>query len=170
MTPEYASPEQVRCGSITTATDVYSPRIFLYELLTGHRTYRIKTLSPGEMERVICVDEPKRPSTVVRSVGEPSRVPSASRAIDPAEVGRARGTSVEKLARRLAGDLDTIVMKALRMATKASARRRPPPEWVSCIAPVVTGKSSDISEPTTKRLPSLPRARAVMDSSPVPST
>ena len=85
MTPEYASPEQVRGLAITTSTDVYSLGIVLYELLSGHPPYEFKTRSPTEIERVICEQEPPRPSTL----------------------------AVAPLSHQLAGDLDTIVLKAI---------------------------------------------------------
>ena len=64
MTPEYASPEQVRGESITTASDVYSLGVVLYELLTGQRPYTISSRRPDELARAICEQEPARPSTV----------------------------------------------------------------------------------------------------------
>src|SRR5947209_17600403 len=54
MTPDYASPEQVKGQPITTASDIYSLGVLLYELLTGHRPYRLRSSTPQEMERVIC--------------------------------------------------------------------------------------------------------------------
>jgi tetratricopeptide (TPR) repeat protein len=97
MTPEYASPEQVRGEPMTTASDVYQLGLLLYELLTGQRAYRVGRATIGEAERVICSEAPRRPSAVV----------------EPA------------LARRLRGDLDDIVQKALR---KEPERRYPSPE------------------------------------------
>ncbi len=108
MTPGYASPEQVRGASITTASDVYTLGVVLYEILSGRRPYRTTGL-PHEIERAICEEEPERPSTaVVRSEG-----PEAG-GRGPAAIGRARRTDPGRLRRLLAGDLDTIVLKALR--------------------------------------------------------
>jgi non-specific serine/threonine protein kinase/serine/threonine-protein kinase len=87
MTPEYASPEQVRGAPITTATDVYSLGAVLYQLLAGRMPHDFPSRSPTEMERVICETEPRPPSQVS---GEPA-------------------------ARQLRGDLDTIVLKAMQI-------------------------------------------------------
>jgi len=115
MTPEYASPEQVRGEPITTASDVYALGVVLYELLTGHRPYVIRDRSPIEIMRVVCEEEPQKPSTAVtrviqdpRTTGEFS-VPTAT----PESVSKPREGEPDKLRRRLSGDLDNIVMKAL---------------------------------------------------------
>ena len=72
MTPEYASPEQVKGAAITTLSDVYSLGVVLYELLTGHRPYLLLSAAVHEMARVIVEVEPARPSDVVTTSTPPS--------------------------------------------------------------------------------------------------
>lgn len=94
MTPEYASPEQVRGETVTTASDVYQLGMLLYELLARARPYELRHRSLLEMERVVCEEEPPAPS---RRVRELPGAPDAAR-----------------LRRRLRGDLDAVVLRTLR--------------------------------------------------------
>jgi len=110
LTPEYASPEQVRNLPITTASDIYSLGVLLYKLLSGHRPYRFTNFSPEEVERVICDQQPQRPSTAIRRV---EKRPDGEGEIAAATVSATREGSLERLRRRLAGDLDNIVLMAL---------------------------------------------------------
>lgn len=110
MTPDYASPEQVRGESLTTASDVYALGIVLYELLAGRRPYRIRTGAAGELHELVCEREPERPSVWAKRP-PPSDDPDAPA---PGAVASARDTSPDRLQRELAGDLDAIVMAALR--------------------------------------------------------
>ncbi len=78
MTPAYASPEHVRRQPLTTASDVYSLGVLLYQLLTGERPYRLDGLSPAEAERTICSSEPATLRTALRQAGDPRRAPRAT--------------------------------------------------------------------------------------------
>jgi len=114
MTPEYASPEQIRGQAITTATDVYSLGVLLFELLSGHRPYRCTGQSLLEVERMVCETEPEKPSTVIyRKEENGSDSGDAGPPITAERVSSQRGLQPAELQRRLRGDLDTIVMKAL---------------------------------------------------------
>ena len=112
MTPEYASPEQVRGEQVTTATDVYSLGILLYELLTGRRPYHLTSRAISEIVRVVCEAEPLRPSVAVTRPLE-----SADAAVPTTGLGEAarstRPRDSQRLRRSLEGDLDNIVMKAI---------------------------------------------------------
>ncbi len=116
MTPQYASPEQVEGGAITTVTDVYSLGVLLYVLLTGHLPYRLRGTSSDALQRAVVEQEPERPSTAVGR-GEGSPRPSEHVAGEGAmqdALGAARGLRPQQLRRKLRGDLDNIVMVALR--------------------------------------------------------
>ena len=114
MTPEYASPEQIRGEAITTASDVYSLGVLLYYLLTGHLPYRLSTSAPHEMARAICEVDPEKPSTAINRVEEVPGPEGALVKLTPERVSDTREGQPEKLYRRLQGDLDQIVLKAIR--------------------------------------------------------
>ena len=118
MTPDYAAPEQVRGERVTTATDVYQLGVVLYELLTGHRPYRVAGRSVYEIEKAVCEEEPTRPSTVVTET-EVRPQGATTTEVTPAAISEARRTDVTVLRKTLSGDLDAIVLKALRKEPEA---------------------------------------------------
>jgi eukaryotic-like serine/threonine-protein kinase len=65
LTPDYASPEQIRNEPLTTASDIYSLGLILYELLTGRRPYYLTSGSPEQVIELICERDPERPSSRV---------------------------------------------------------------------------------------------------------
>src|SRR5262245_15712480 len=87
LTPQYASPEQVRGQAVTTASDVYSLGVLLYELVCGHPPYRITSRVPSDIEQTVCEEDPEAPSKTITS---------------------------RKLRQQVRGDLDNIALKALR--------------------------------------------------------
>lgn len=107
LTPAYASPEQIRYEPVTTASDIYQLGVVLYELLCGCRPYNVSGRNPSEIERIICKEEPTKPSTAIKHIIEEDKNTLG-------EITNTRRTSSDELRKRLRGDLDTIVMKALR--------------------------------------------------------
>ncbi len=111
MTPEYAAPEQVRGGTISTATDVYQAGVLAYELLTGVRPFDLTDKTPSQIEQIVVEEVPPKPSTAV------THTSGTDRTQPPARQGA-----------ELDGDLDTIVLKAMakepeRRYTSAEAFR-----------------------------------------------
>jgi len=104
MTPDHASPEQVRGQAITTSSDVYVLGVLLYKLLCGTSPFFISSMRLSEIERAICEKDPPPPSQMV----------SAEELPESKLIAESRGTSTKRLKRALDGDLDKIVLMAMR--------------------------------------------------------
>jgi eukaryotic-like serine/threonine-protein kinase len=121
MTLDYASPEQVRGEAITTSTDVYSLGVLLYKLLTGKMPYGVTTRSPDAIRQAILETEPRRPSSVILT-DDTYAIPQATQKIEVA-MAETRSLARKRLKKKLSGDVDTIILKALR--------KEPPKRYLS---------------------------------------
>jgi eukaryotic-like serine/threonine-protein kinase len=114
MTPQYASPEQLCGAPVSKATDIYSLGLLLYELLSGRRPFPRSDSVLGT-ERARNQQEPSRPSVAASKSGDKTFLDDRTRTVvSPRSIAEARATQPAELRRRLRGDLDTIVMKAIR--------------------------------------------------------
>lgn len=121
MTPRYAAPEQVRGEAVSMATDVYSLGVVLYELLTGRSPYRVDTQSPEALQQAVVSCEPIRPTILLGR-------PDDTTVLEPERVEYERKVGLARIRRELSGDLEHIVLKALR---KNSAERY---AWAEALA------------------------------------
>jgi serine/threonine-protein kinase len=113
MTPEFASPEQLRGEAVTVASDIYSLGILLSILLCGHHPYRVFGLQRAELTQVVLRRRPEPPSIALMRIGD-AALGSADE-ITAESAAAARGTTVELLRRQLAGTLDNITLTALAL-------------------------------------------------------
>jgi len=113
LTPEFASPEQIKGEVITTTSDVYSLGIILYKLLTGHSPYKIKSRFHSDIRQVITQTEPTKPSDIIYQTVEKD-LEDNNVLINPESISKTREGNIDKLHKKLIGDLDNIVSMAIR--------------------------------------------------------
>ena len=119
LTPEYASPEQMRGAPVTTTSDVYSLGVVLYELLCGTRPFKLEGRMPEEVAQIVLTEEPIRPSSVVSSEsrvqGPKSKVLTDENNEPPTTNDAQPANPKSKIhdPKSLRGDLDNIILKAL---------------------------------------------------------
>lgn len=119
MTPQYASPEQIKGETLTTASDIYTLGLILYELLTGAKTYVFPTQRADEIAKIISEVEPTRPSSIVSSKSQSQSFKSLNATNDTGQ-NRTNSKLKTQNSKLLKGDLDNIILKSLR---KEPARR-----------------------------------------------
>lgn len=135
LTPDHASPEQVRGEPITTASDTYVLGVLLYELLSGRRPFNVRGLRIQDLERVICDEQPAAPGSTL--------FPDSS--VDQESAAK-RGTTVQRLKRVLSGELGYILMMAMR---KEPQRRYSSVEQMSADIERYLGGQPIIARPDT---------------------
>ncbi len=103
LTPENAAPEQILGKGVTTATDTYGLGLLLYYVLAGVRPLSLEDTAPHEFARLVCHEVPVKPSTKLGDAGSSATA-----------IATDRSTTRDRLQRSLTGDIDTIVLKAIR--------------------------------------------------------
>lgn len=114
LTPSYASPEQIRGEMVTTASDVYSLGVLLFELIAGRRPFDLSDVTRREAERRVLEDPAPAPSSTLITRRSASAAEKTKPKKSPQVIAQQRGMRPEALRRSLVGDLDTIVLTALR--------------------------------------------------------
>lgn len=146
MTPEYASPEQIRGESLTPASDVYALGVLLYELVVGRRPYHLPSRAPHDIARVICEEPPLDPVLAFES-------PTPDEPDSEEDLARRRGATPESVKKELSGELGQILLRCLRKST--AGRYGSALELSRDIGSHLDGVPIPISDPDSGRFPLL---------------
>ena len=119
MTPEYASPEQIRGEKLSPASDIYALGVLLYEILTGKRPYRFSSRAPHDIARVVCEEPPENPATVLSDENFQSVIKSENDLNTLENLSRNRRTTPETLVKELSGNLKIFFSKLSKIAGKS---------------------------------------------------
>ncbi|MCO6511749.1 MAG: protein kinase [Aridibacter famidurans] len=138
MTPEYASPEQIRGEPLTPASDVYALGVLLYELVVGRRPYNFPSRAPHDIARVICEEPALDPALAFES-------PTRDEPEPEEELARLRGATPDSLRKELSGELGQILLRCLRKS--AGGRYGSATELSRDIASYLDGVPISVSEP-----------------------
>jgi eukaryotic-like serine/threonine-protein kinase len=113
LTPKYASPEHLQGFPVTPVSDIYSLGVLLYELLTDHYPYSIKTNTRSEVTRIISNSKAEKPSEIIFTERNSASKSQKRGKVIPETVSANRRMSIDELQAELEGDLDSIVLKAI---------------------------------------------------------
>lgn len=146
MTPEYASPEQIRGEPLSPASDIYALGVLIYELLVGRRPYLLSSRAPFDIARVVCEEPPLDPALAFES-------PTPDEPDTEEELARRRGAHPDTIRKELSGELGQILLRCLRKSPQN--RYTSAAELSRDIGSYLDGSPIAVADPDSGRFPLL---------------